>query len=42
MLIGQDAVLYRGLVAREYLRSERVGPAFIHDLKAEWRDFVVD
>ena len=29
-------------VTREYLRSEGVGPAFIHYLKTEWRDFVSD
>ena len=29
-------------VTREYLRAEGVGPAFIHYLKTEWRDFVAD
>lgn len=29
-------------VTREYLRSQGVGPAFIHYLKTEWRDFVSD
>jgi hypothetical protein len=27
-------------VSREYLRSEGVGPAFIHYLATEWKDFV--
>lgn len=29
-------------VTREYLRGQGVGPAFVHYLKSEWRDFVAD